>query len=79
MPRSKAAKSKSQKEEVEEKVVELPEKTKPIIKAKKYKQKTYDQLVRINKSKYERIFLLEANRYEEEDRWAFMVQGVIFF
>ena len=78
MPRSKALakratkeeKSKSNKKEVDEsdhddEAEEKGSKTKPIVKAKKYKQKTYEELARINRSKYERIFLIEAKRNEE--------------
>ena len=91
MPRSKAAKKSVKEEKVVEKKEEKPdeeqeeeeeeqqvEKTKQIGKAKKYKKKTIDQIVRINKSKYERIFLLEAKRVVEEDHWAFSVQGVFY-
>jgi hypothetical protein len=37
-------------------------KTHPIVKPKQYLKKNYEKLVRINRSKVERIFLLKAAR-----------------
>lgn len=61
----------------EEKAVVQEEKTQVIQKKpKKYVQKSVDALQRIERSKHERIFLINASR-DSDERWNFLVQGVI--
>ena len=40
-----------------------------MVKAKKYKKKTVEEIARINRSKNDRIFLIEAKRVDEEEQW----------
>lgn len=52
-----------------------PAKEKKIVKPKQYKKKTADELARINRSKVQRIFLINAAR--STGSWNFTVQGVL--
>lgn len=62
-------------EPVQEAPKVVPQKEKKIVKPKQYKKKTADELARINRSKVQRIFLINASR--NVGSWDFTVQGVL--
>ncbi len=71
----KQTKKESNEDEAPQPEAPKAEKTQPIDKKpKKYIQKSIDAIQRIERSKYEKIFLLSAERLEQN--WKFMVQGV---
>lgn len=74
----KQAKKESSNDQAPQPEAPKAEKTQPIDKKpKKYVQKSIDAIQRIERSKYDKIFLLNAERLEQN--WMFMVQGVYIF
>ena len=68
MPRARRN-QKNEEEKVEDKgedIAKKEEKTQPITKPKKYVKKSIDALQRIERSKHQRIFLLEAVRVDDD-------------